>query len=311
MTKYIIQRLFWLVLNLFFVSLITFFLLFLAPGDPALTLLKARPGQEKNYELMSSVRKHFGFDLPIHIQYLKFMGNLLNGDLGYSYFYKQPVRALLIDKFPATALLAGLAWLFAQLLGLPMGILTALRRNSLLDRGYAVFGTLLISLPSFFFALLLIFVFAFQLDWLPPGGKGWTTHLILPVVSLALPMSVGYAVLLRTTLLTLFSADFARTARAKGLAERIIVVRHVLPNALIPVVTVASIDLAYLLTGVVVIETVFSWQGLGMVASRAATQRDIPVVMGSVLFGAVLIGAGNLIADLLVARLDPRIKVGK
>jgi peptide/nickel transport system permease protein len=166
-------------------------------------------------------------------------------------------------------------------------------------------------MPSFFLALIFIYVFAFQLKWLPFGGIDSPKHLIMPVFAVAIPMSVGYALFLRTNMLNAAGAEYSRTARSKGLGRWRVNFKHVLPNALIPVVTLASLDMAFLLTGIVLIERVFSIPGIGLQVLTATQQRDIPVVMGSVFFGALLIAAGNLIADILVARLDPRIRLGE
>jgi peptide/nickel transport system permease protein len=245
----------------------------------------------------------------VHIQYLKYMSNVVRGEFGYSYFYKRSVGSLLFEKFPNTALLAGVIMLVSLLIGLPLGVLVSAYRNTWLDKSFIALTTVIISIPPFFFALLLIFVFAFRLQLVPTGGYGSLRHLILPVFSVATSMAVSYALFLRTNMLTLFDTEFARTARAKGLLERTVAMRHVLPNALLPIVTLASIDLAFLLTGIVLIERVFNWPGIGLVVSRAAEQKDIPVILGSVMFGALLIGVGNLIADVLAARMDPRIKL--
>jgi peptide/nickel transport system permease protein len=309
MIGFILRRLTWVLAMIFFVSAITFGLIFASPGDPALLLIGARPGFQRDETLLPQVRKRYNLDEPVHIQYLKYMSNVVRGEFGYSYFYKRSVGSLLFEKFPNTALLAGVIMLVSLLIGLPLGVLVSAYRNTWLDKSFIALTTVIISIPPFFFALLLIFVFAFRLQLVPTGGYGSLRHLILPVFSVATSMAVSYALFLRTNMLTLFDTEFARTARAKGLLERTVAMRHVLPNALLPIVTLASIDLAFLLTGIVLIERVFNWPGIGLVVSRAAEQKDIPVILGSVMFGALLIGVGNLIADVLAARMDPRIKL--
>ena len=307
MLTYIIRRLLWIFLTMFFVSAVTFALIFVSPGDPALLLIGARPGFQRDETLVPQVRKRFSLNEQIHIQYLKYMSNVVRGEFGYSYFFKRPVAELLFEKLPNTALLAALILLTALLLGIPMGVLITVKQNSWIDQLYVIFGTVIISIPSFFLAELLIFLFAFTLRLFPIGGFGTPAHVVLPVLSVALPSSVGYALLLRTTMLTMLSTEYARTARAKGLRERLVALRHVLPNALIPIATTVALDLAVYMTGIVLVETIFSWPGIGLAASRAAIQKDVPVIMGSVLFASLLIGLGNLLADLFAARLDPRI----
>ena len=191
-----------------------------------------------------------------------------------------------------------------------MEVLAALQRDSVLDHGILIGSSLLLGVPTFLLALLLIYFFAFQLKWFPLGGYGTWQHLVLPTLSVALPTGMGYAIFLRTNMLSILTADYIRTARSKGLSEQMVAMRHALPNALLPVVTLASIDLAYLLTGIVLIETVFQYPGIGLQVWQATQQKDIPVIMGSVFFGALLIGFGNLLADLLAAWLDPRIRLG-
>jgi peptide/nickel transport system permease protein len=310
MLLFILRRLFWVMMVLVVASVITFLLIFAAPGDPASRLAPIRPGDELLYpEVIEQTRIKYGLDKPIPVQYLRYLGNLLRGDFGESFYFKRPVLELLLAKLPSTALLAASIMLVAMLLGIPLGIVMAARSDSLVDRGLLAFGSLIISLPGFLLGLLLLFVFAFNLRWLPSSGAGSWRHLILPTLAGALPTAVVYAFLLRTNLLTMFDQDYARTARAKGLPAWRVVVKHVLPNAVLPVVTLASIDFSTLLTGVVLIEKVFSWPGLGVLTLQAVTATDIPVVMGSVLFAGALIGVGNLVADVVAARLDPRLRL--
>ncbi len=310
MLLFILKRLFWVLMVLVVASVITFLLIFAAPGDPASRLAPIRPGDELLYpEVIEQTRVKYGLDKPIPIQYLRYVGNLLQGDFGESFYFKRPVLEILLAKLPSTALLAASIMLMAMLLGIPLGILMAARSDTLVDRGALAFGSLVISLPGFLVGLLLLFVFAFNLRWLPSSGAGSWRHLLLPTLAGALPTAVVYAFLLRTNLLTMFDQDYARTAKAKGLPRWRVITKHVLPNAILPVVTLASIDFATLLTGVVLIEKVFSWPGLGVLTLQAVTATDIPVVMGSVLFAGALIGVGNLVADVVAARLDPRLRL--
>jgi len=310
MIPYILRRLVWIMVTMLCVSMLTFGLIF-ATGDPALLLVSTHNNQPPDPAQVERVRRERGLDRPLPIQYANYVWRLVQGDMGYSFYLRRPVSQVLFEKLPNTALLAGLILLSSMALGVPLGMLAAIKRNSLIDRAILVFNTVVIAIPSFFLALLLIYFIAFQLKLLPFSGSGSIRHLIMPVLSVAVPSAAGYAIFLRTNMLTQVSSDYARTARAKGLHERTIAFRHMLPNALIPVVTLASLDFAYLLTGVVLVEQIFGYPGIGSAVLKALSGKDIPVIMGSVFYGALLIGVGNLIADLITARLDPRIKLGK
>ena len=308
MMRYLLRRLLWVAITLGVVSLLTFVLVF-ATSDPALMLTPTRPGQMPNPKLVALIRQQYGLDQPLYRQYLSYMGNLLRGNLGDSYYFRRPVTALLAEKLPTTAFMAGLIMLTALAIGIPLGVLAAIRRNTLIDRSILIVATILISTPTILLSVLLIYFLAYRLPLFPLSGTGSIRHWVLPTLSVALPIGVGYAIFLRTTMLGALAADYVRTAQSKGLAGRWIHLRHVLPNALIPVVTLASLDMAGLLTGVVLVEQIFSIPGLGQTVFKAVQNRDVPVVMGAVFFGALLIGLGNLLADLAAAWLDPRIRL--
>jgi peptide/nickel transport system permease protein len=308
MILYIARRLLWIGLTLLCVSMLTFGLIF-ATGDPATMLVPTREGQAPDPAVVERVRQARGLDKPIPVQYVTYLGRLLRGDMGYSYYLRRPVREVLFRKFPPTALLAGLIVATSLALGIPLGMLAAMNRNSLLDRAIIVVGTVAIAIPAFLLALLLVFVVAFKWRLLPFGGSGTPQHLILPVLSVAVPTAAAYALFLRNSLLNQTDADYVRTARSKGLRARAVATRHMLRNALIPVTTLVGLDLAYLLTGIVLVERVFGYPGMGSQVLRSVENKDVPVVMASVFFGALLIGFGNLIADLIAVRLDPRIKL--
>ena len=308
MMRYLLRRLLWVAITLGVVSLLTFVLVF-ATSDPALMLTPTRPGQMPNPKLVALIRQQYGLDQPLYRQYLSYMGNLLRGNLGDSYYFRRPVTALLAEKLPTTAFMAGLIMLTALAIGIPLGVLAAIRRNTLIDRSILIVATILISTPTILLAVLLIYFLAYRLPLFPLSGTGSIRHWVLPTLRVALPIGVGYAIFLRTTMLGALAADYVRTAQSKGLAGRWIHLRHVLPNALIPVVTLASLDMAGLLTGVVLVEQIFSIPGLGQTVFKAVQNRDVPVVMGAVFFGALLIGLGNLLADLAAAWLDPRIRL--
>lgn len=305
MGRYIIRRLLWTFLTLFGVSLLTFVLIFAGPTDPANALV----GERAQGVSVEHVRQQYGLDQPLYIQYLKYMGNLLQGNLGDSFYFRRPVAEALLEKFPATALLSVSIILVAVLIGIPMGTIAALKHNSLVDRGFMIFQLLTISLPTFFLGLLMIYFFAFRLGWFPVGGYGSFSHLILPTLSVALPWSAWYAIFLRSNLLDVTGADYVRTAYAKGLGQKLVVLRHMLRNALLPVLTMVGMDLATLLTGIALVEYIFNWPGIGWQALQAAQHLDVPLIMGSVLFAAALIGMGNLLVDLLYTWLDPRVQL--
>ena len=260
-------------------------------------------------EMVKEFETKFGLDKPLWQQYLTYLGRLVRGDLGDSYYFRKPVLDALFTRLPATALLALSIMLVGCLIGIPLGIITALRQGSFLDRATMVLGLVSISLPTFFVGLLLLYLFAFQLKWFPVGGYGTLRHLVLPTLAVAIPWGAWYAILLRSNMLEAISADYVRTAYAKGLNSRVVAMRHMLRNALLPVVTIMGIDMASLLTGIVLVESVFSWPGIGMQTLQAAQHLDVPLIMGSVLFGAVLIGVANLLVDIIYTWLDPRIQL--
>ncbi len=303
--QYIIRRLLWTLITLFGVSLLTFLLIFAGPTDPAQALV----GDKATGVSIDHIRQQYGLDKPLYSQYLTYMSHVLRGDLGDSYYFRQPVTKILFSRLPATALLAVSIMVVAMLLAIPIGVIAALRHGTLLDRGVMIFQLLSLSLPTFFFGLLLIYFFAFKLKWFPVGGYGTFRQLILPTLSVAVPWSAWYATVLRSSMLDALSADYVRTAYAKGLSTRLVALRHMLRNALLPVVTMLGVDMASLLTGIVLVERVFSWPGIGFGTLQAAQHMDVPVIMGSVLFGAVLIGLANLIVDLLYTWLDPRVQL--
>jgi peptide/nickel transport system permease protein len=303
--QYLLRRILWTLVTLFGVSLLTFLLVFAGPTDPARKLV----GDKATGVSIEHLRQQYGLDQPLHVQYITYMGRLVRGDLGDSYYYRQPVADALLKRLPATALLALSIMLVSCLIGIPLGAVTALRQNGLLDRATMVLGLVAISLPTFFVGLLLIYLFAFQLKWFPIGGYGTLRHLVLPTLAVAIPWGAWYAIFLRSNMLEAISADYVRTAYAKGLNGRTVALRHMLRNALLPVVTIMGIDMASLLTGIVLVESVFNWPGIGMQTLQAAQHLDVPLIMGSVLFGAVLIGLANLLVDLVYTWLDPRIQL--
>lgn len=305
MIRYLLRRLLWTAITLLGVSLFTFLLIFAGPSDPAQALV----GEKATGVSIEHIRQQYGLDQPLYRQYLTYMGQLVRGNLGNSYYFRKPVLDAILSKLPATALLAVSIMLVAILIGVPLGVIAALRNGSLFERLLMLVQMFSISLPTFFVGLLLLYVFTYRVRWFPTGGFGSWKHLVLPTLAVAIPWSAWYAILLRSNMLDAISADYVRTAHAKGLSQRVVALRHMLRNALLPVVTIMGLDLASLLTGIVLVEAVFNWPGIGLQTLQAAQHLDVPMVMGAVLFGALLIGVANLFVDLLYTWLDPRVRL--
>jgi peptide/nickel transport system permease protein len=296
------------------VSLIVFMVLHLAPGDPAEVML----GANANKEDLDRLRTQLGLDQPLHVQYLTWIGHVLQGDLGRSLWMKRPVLGEVLERFKATILLTGTALLLSTLGGVALGIASATRANSLLDRLSAVASLFGASMPVFWLGIVLMVIFSLWLGWLPASGmyapygggglRDLLAHLVLPAVTLAAASVTIIARLTRATMLETLGQDYVRTARAKGLGERMVVWRHALKNALIPIVTVVGVQAGYLLGGAVLTETVFAWPGVGTLVVQGILARDMPLVQGGVLVIALSFVLVNLAVDTLYAWLDPRIK---
>lgn len=316
MKKYIGIRLASLIPTLFGVSVVIFLLLRLTPGDPAMVML----GSDVTAEALEAVRRDLGHDQPLPVQYVLWLGRAVRGDLGESLFLRRPVLQAIGDRFGATALLTGAALALSTALGIAAGVLAATRRGGWVDVGSMMLSLAGVSMPVFWLGLVLIVVFSLQFRWLPPSGMyppsgereltDLARHLMLPAVTLALPSMAIVARLTRSTMLEVLHNDYVRTARAKGLAERLVITRHALRNALIPVVTVIGLQVGTLLGGAVLVEAVFSWPGLGSLMLAAIANRDFPLVQGVTLFVAVIFGLVNLAVDLSYAVLDPRVRYG-
>lgn len=296
-------RLGWAAVTLLGTALLVLALLHLS-GDPA----RMYAGEKADEETVERIRHELGFDRPFVVQYLSYVGRAVRGDLGESTMYGEPVTAMLLRRLPATALLAvaGLAvWL---LLGVPVGVYTATRAGRWPDRVGLVVAVTTYSIPTFWLGRMLQHELAYRHEWLPVGGYGSAAHLVLPALTLGLA-GVGYYMrLVHANMVEVLPAEFVRTARAKGLPERVVVWRHAFRNAMLPVVTVLGLDAAKLLGGVVFTEQVFAWPGIGSQAVQAIFNLDIPVVMGTVLMTAALVVFANLVVDLLYHWLDPRIR---
>ncbi len=307
MTNFLLQRLFYSLLIIFGVVTVTFFLMYILPGDPARLML----GQRADVQSVEAIRAELGLDKPIYEQYLSFLAKATQGNLGRSFATNRDVLETILERFPATALLAVSALSLSAILGIAIGIISAIYRNTLLDNAVMIFALLGISAPGFFAGLLIAWIFGFVLDWFPISGyisEGWE-HLILPMCTLALrPLSIN-ARLTRSAMLEVLSQDYIRTAKAKGLSEWVVIVRHALRNALNPVVTSISAWLAGLLAGTFFIEFIFNWPGIGLLAIDAIQKLDFPMIQGVVLFTAVVFIFINIAVDLIYALLDPRVKL--
>ena len=281
------------------------FLLLRLSGDPALAIA----GEGARAEDIDLVRRTYGFDRPLIVQYAEWLGRTLTGDLGQSVYFKTDVVGLVLAKLPTTLLLALASILFALFLSIPLGVLAALNQGGWLDRlclGIAVIGQ---ALPNFFFALALMFVLAVQLRWLPVSGSETWAHFVMPTIALGYYVTPAFMRLVRAGMVDVLQADYIRTARAKGLSPASIVLKHGLRNALVPVVALAAVQLGFLLGGSIVIETIFALDGLGYLAYQSITNKDFPVTLAVVMLLSVFYVLLTLLADLANAWLDPRIRV--
>ena len=305
MTTYIIRRLISAIGVILGVATITFVMVFLMPGDAA----RMYAGPRAPEETVQRIRVLWGLDQPLPVQYVRYLGRALQGDLGNSTRDNRPVLQAVLERVPASVQLA-LAGLFIELsIGIPLGILAATRPNSWFDRFATFFALIGISIPPFALGLVALFVFGFLIPIFPLGGYGTPLHLVLPAIVLGIGGAAFYARVLRNNLLEVTGEDYIRTARAKGLSPRVVLNRHILRNALLPTVTLAALDLALLLGGVVTIEAVFGWPGIGFQAWTAIRNQDTPMIMGTVLFASIAVVFINLAVDLLYAALDPRVRL--
>lgn len=303
MANYIIRRLLMLVPMLFGVSVAVFLILHLIPGDPA----QMAAGPDASQADIAQIRANYGLDKPLVAQYGIYLGKILQGDLGESFQTLAPVTEGIARTFPATLELTITGMLIAVVFGVPMGIYSALHPGGAADRLVTSIAVLGISTPGFFLGLLLMLLFASQLNILPPTGRGTWAHLVLPGFTLGLPYVATFARLTRTSMLDVLSEDFIRTARAKGLTWGKLTYRHALRNASIPLVTVFGLDFGRLLGGAVIVEKVFSWPGMGSYMVDAIMVRDIYVVQGTILVFATSVVIINLLVDVIYGALDPRI----
>lgn len=289
---------------LFGVALVIFLLLHYLPADPAALIA----GRSANAQMIANVRHQLGLDLPLPLQFWRYLSGLLQGNLGRSYIQRSDVAALILSRIPATLALMVAGILVEVALGLTFGVLAAVKRNGFVDRIVMTLAFVGVSSPQFVVALLLLYVFAATLGWFPMSGYGTPSHVVLPALTLGLLGAGWYARMVRSAMIDVLHQDYVRTARAKGLTRARVLLRHALPNALLPIVAMIGIDIGQFMGGVVVVEAVYGWPGIGQLAWQAIQQVDVPIIMGVTLVSSLAIVLGNLLADLVAPVLDPRIR---
>ncbi|MBI2880010.1 MAG: ABC transporter permease [Candidatus Tectomicrobia bacterium] len=304
MRKYLLRRVLLLFPVVLGVATAVFLILHLVPGDPVEIML----GEQAQAADRESLRRALGLDRPVLEQYVRFLGGLARGDLGQSLHHRRSVAGLVLERLPATLELGAAAMAVAVAIALPLGVLAAARARSWIDHGSMLGALLGVSIPNFWLGPLLIGLFSLRFNWLPPSGRGGWEHLVLPALTLGTGLAAILTRMTRASLLEVLPKDFVRTARAKGLGERRVLLRHGLRNALLPVVTVAGLQTGAVLSGSVITESIFAWPGIGRLTLEAIAARDYPLVQGSVLTIALTYVALNLLTDLLYSVCDPRVR---
>jgi peptide/nickel transport system permease protein len=304
MGQFIARRAGYCLLSLFLLSLTIFFFVRVT-GDPAALLVE--PGASAAD--IAAIHHQFGLDRPLWVQYGLFMWSLMHGDLGRSFYYQTPVMELYLSRLPNSLMLAAVAMGFSLLIGIPSGILASVRVGHFWDNAGKLFALLGLSLPSFWVGLVLILVFSVYLRWLPSSGAGTPLHLIMPAFALGWYFAAAHMRLTRSSMLDVLGSEYIKLARLKGLPEALVIAKHAFKNALIPVLTLAGINLVIMVNVAVVVETVFAWPGIGRLLYEGITFRDFPIVQGVVLMGGAMIVIVNLMVDILYAVIDPRIRL--
>ncbi len=309
MIQYIVRRLLIMIPVLVGLTLVVFLLVNVLPGDTARIIA----GDYADEKTVDTIRTQYGLDQPIHVQYVNYIRNLLEGDFGRSYHSRRQIATEIRNVFPKTIQLALMAELFGVAVGVGLGMTAALRRGSLIDRGVTGFGVLGLSIPQFWFALILQLLFSVTLKWLPPSGygHGFDQYILLPAMTLGIPSAGMMARVSRAAFLEVLPENYVRTARAKGLKERLVIWKHALKNALIPILSLIGTDISRLMTGAMIVESVFSWPGIGKYGYDALFYKDMPALQATVLVLAIGICAVNLVVDVLYALVDPRVRLGK
>lgn len=315
MLKYSLKRILQAIPLVILVTIIAFFIINAAPGDPVNMFINPETATPMDVEAM---RISLGLDKHIIIRYFIWLGNILQGDLGMSYQHSIPVLDLILERLPNTLILALLSTILSFLIAVPAGIISAIKKNSIWDYIFSVISFIGVSVPSFWLGLMLILLFSLKLGWLPSGGMRANfdefvlldriKHLVLPTLILGFGSAAGIMRYMRSSMLEVINQDYIRTARSKGLSEKIVIYKHALRNALLPIITMLAFIIPGLFSGAVITETIFSWPGIGRLAVEATFQRNYPIMMGSILVSSILIIIGSLLADIGYAIADPRIK---
>ena len=322
MIRYLLKRLLQAIPLLLGIITVTFFIIRLAPGDPMDMYLEPTRARQLDPEVIELIRKRHGLDQPIHIQYAKWVGNVAKGDFGESFRHRRPVNTLLAEAIPYTLQLTVLALVFDALIGIALGIVSAVKQYSLLDKTVTLGSLIIYAIPGFWLALMLVLVFSVQLGWFPTSqtrsmdyeflsfgakitDRAW--HLVLPVFVMGIASAAGTARYMRNRLLEVLNEEYVVAARARGFPERIVILKHAVRNALIPIVTIYGLSLPFLLGGATIIETIFAWPGMGRLTVEAVGGRDYPLIMATTTIAATLTVLGNLIADITYAAVDPRV----
>ena len=298
------RRLIQAALILLGVAAITFVLLYALPADPAVLLA----GRNATPQTVVNIRHQLGLDLPLPVQFWNYLTNLIQGDFGRSFNQKTAVAPLILARLPATLTLMAAGIAIEVAVGLTLGVIAAVRRDGPIDRLVMTMSFVGVSTPQFLVALLLLYVFAATLGWFPMSGYGTPAHLVLPALTLGILGAGWYARVVRSAMIDVLGQDYVRTAHAKGVPATRVVLRHALPNALLPIIAMVGIDIGQFMSGAVVVEAVYGWPGIGQLAWQAIQQVDIPIIMGVTLVSAFAIVLGNLLADLVAPFIDPRIR---
>ncbi|MFK9093041.1 ABC transporter permease [Bacillus salipaludis] len=313
MGKYIIRRLFDLLPTIFVVAVIVFIITRLIPGDPASVML----GPQASVEDIESLRQKLGLNDPLYVQFFHYIGDLLRGNFGISLTYNEPIVQLILERFPNTLVLAASALIIALMIGVPAGIISASKQNSLLDYSVMLVSLIGVSMPIFWLGVMLVLYFSVNLGWFPATGMGsleeglipYLKHLILPSITLATIPMATFARITRSSMLEVISQDYIKTARSKGLSEFWVICKHAFKNALTPLLTVLGMQISMMLGGAVLTETIFSWPGMGRLIVDAIDKRDFVVVQGTVLFIAVIFVLVNLLVDVMYKVVNPRVNL--
>jgi ABC-type dipeptide/oligopeptide/nickel transport system permease component len=304
MTRRLLRRLLWALPALWLIFTMVFLLIHIVPGDPVVQML----GEGASAQDIQQLRHSLGLDLPLDVQYVHYLDGVVHGDLGASLRYREPVLKIVLARYPATLELAFVALLVCIALAVPAGVIAAARQGRAADHAIGVVSLLGLSVPNFALGPLLILLFSIEIGWLPVSGRGGWPHLVLPAVTLGAALAAILTRMVRSAMLEELFSDYVRTARAKGLSERRVLLRHALPNALFPVVTIIGLQFGTLLAGTIVTEMIFSWPGIGRLAVSAIEARDYPLLQGCILVIAVSYVLVNLLTDIVYAIIDPRVR---